>query len=567
MHLSHTDVLTVLLGVAVLLLAARLLGELAASRGLPVVVGELLTGVLLGPTVFGALLPEWQAELFPREGGAAVLLDGLTMLAVTLFFFAAGLEVTLSTVWRQGRAALAVGVGGMAVPFALGFGAAWVLPEGAVGPAGVEHPVGFALILGTVVSVTAVAVVARILMDMNLYRTDLGTVLVAGSLLNDLIAWVVVSLAIGAMGLQRGVEPVMAVALTVAFTVAMLTVVRQGLRRALPWVQAHTSWPAGVLGLGLGLALLAAALTEAIGVHPVFGAFMAGVALGDSPHLRERSRFAVRQFISIFFAPLFFTSIGLHTDFVTGFDPVLVVVIAALASVGKLLGTAWAARWVGMDRRSAWSAGVGMNARGSMDLILALLAVQLGIFDTRLFVAIVVVGLVSAIACGPLLAWLLRVPTPRHFMSYLRPRAFVPQLLANDAGGAIDELAHAAARATGLDAVSIAEAVRAHEAVAHTGLGRRLAVPHARLPGLPQPVLALGLSETGIDFDAPDDLPTRIVVLLLIPADEPTAQLDLLRDVVTVLGNESLQRRILTAKNHVELASLIRSRGEEAPAE
>lgn len=556
--LNHSEITALFLALGLLLATARVLGELSRRFNLPAVLGEILAGVLWGPTVLGALAPTWQAFLFPRQGGGALAFEGLTTLAIVLFLLVAGLEIDLSTVWRQGKVALWVALTGMFLPFSLGFAAAWWAP-GLVGyQPGVNH-LAYALFMATVLSISALPIIAKILMDLNIYRSDLGVTVIAAAVFNDLLGWLVFAVVLGMLGVSGGMAFGHTLWLTLTFTAAMLTVVPWCIHRMLPWIQAHTSWPGGVLGFALSFCLIAAAFTEWIGIHAIFGSFLAGVALGHSTHLRERTRTTIDQFVSFIFAPLFFASIGLKVNFVTHFDPLLTLTVLTLALSGKVTGSALGGRFGGLPWRDALGVGFGMSAQGTMGIILGVLALQFELISQPVFVSLVVMALVTSLVSGPMLQWILRLKKPRCFVDYLQPQSFVNHLEATDRWQIIDELAQITAPLAGLDAETIAKAVRAREKMMPTGIGNGLAVPHARLPDLPEPLVTIGLSVAGIDFDAPDNAPAHVVCLILTPLNDNGAQLELLADIATTFKVREIRDKVMTVVGYTEFLALVRS--------
>ncbi len=542
--LKHDDITMLLLAVAILLTAARICGEMAQRLRQPAVIGEILAGILLGPTVLGAVAPHIHEALFPAQGPAAVALQGLTTLAITLFLLVAGIEVDLSTVWRQGKAAFAVGVSGIVVPFAIGFVPAWLAP-GFLGARPDSPPLVFALFLATAMSITALPVIAKILLDLNLFRSDLGITIIAAAIFNDVAGWIVFAFVLALLGAgAEGVPVWQTLLLTCAFTAFTLTIGRWAVNRSLPWVQAHAGWPGGVLGFSLSLALLCATFTSAIGVHAIFGAFLFGVALGDSPHLRRRTRTTIDQFVSFIFAPLFFASIGLRVDFVENFDPVLVLTVLVLATVGKTFGCTLAARWMGFARNEAWAIGFGMNARGAMEIILGLLALDAGIIGNRLFVALVIMALVTSISSGTLIQLTCGRRKAARFGDYVTSKTFLPRLQSRGRREAIAELAAPAAATAGLDPEAALRAVWQRELLVPSALGNAVAVPHARMGGLKEPLVAVGLSPGGIDFDTPDGVPVNVVILMLTPADRPDLHLDILAGIARTFQREEVAKEL-----------------------
>jgi Kef-type K+ transport system membrane component KefB/mannitol/fructose-specific phosphotransferase system IIA component (Ntr-type) len=556
--LSHQEVAVLLAGLGVLLAAARLLGEIARRFQLPAVFGEIMAGILLGPTVFGALAPNISELLFPRSGGGALLLDGITTLAIVLFLLVAGMEADISTVWRQGRAVATVGLAGIVVPFSLGFGMAWFFPPLMGHEAGTSALL-FALFLATALSISALPVIAKTLMDLDLYRSDLGMMIVAAAVFNDLIGWIIFAVILGMLGVtgSEAMSIGTTIGLTLLFVVFMLTVARWTIHRVLPWIQAHTSWPGGQLGFVLSLALLGAAFTEWIGVHAIFGSFLVGVAMGDSPHFRERIRGTIDQFVSFFFAPLFFASIGLKVNFATHFDPMLVLVVLIIACLGKVVGCGLGGRLAGLSHRESWAIGFGMNARGAMEIILGLLALRFGLISEALFVALVIMAIATSLMSGPAMQKILRLKKPRRFINFLPSRGLV-RLEARTRDQAVMELAALLGPVEGIRTETVIEAVLARERLMSTGLGNNVAVPHARLANLTQPVVVLGLSASGIDFDAPDGRPAQFILLILTPEDDNGAQVEILADIARTFRNREFRQAAMEAAGMTEFLALVK---------
>lgn len=559
--LSHQDVTVFLAGLGVLLAAARLLGEIARRFQLPAVFGEIMAGILLGPTVFGTFAPDLSVLLFPRTGGGALLLDGITTLAIVLFLLVAGMEADISTVWRQGRAVATVGFAGILFPFALGFGSAWFAP-GLMGYEPGTPPLLFALFLATALSISALPVIAKTLMDLDLYRSDLGMMIVAAAVFNDLVGWIIFAVILGMLGVtgSEAISIGSTIALTLLFAVFMLTVARWSIHRMLPWIQAHASWPGGQLGFTLSVALLGAAFTEWIGVHAIFGSFLVGVAMGDTPHFRERIRGVIDQFVSFFFAPLFFASIGLKVNFLTHFDPVLVLAVLTIACLGKVVGCSFGGRLAGLSPRESWAIGFGMNARGAMEIILGLLALRFGLINEALFVALVVMAIATSLMSGPAIQGILRLKKPRRFINFLPARGLV-RLEARSRDEAIVELAAMIGPLEGLRTETIIDAVLARERLMPTGLGNNVAVPHARLAGLMQPLVVLGLSAGGIDFDAPDGKPAQFILMILTPEDDNGAQVEILADIARTFRRREFRQAALDVNNLTEFLALVKSSG------
>lgn len=404
--LHPNDLVTLLLAISIILILSRIASEVGKKIGLPMVMGELIIGVILGPTVLGTIAPEVYRTLFPfgENSNFSLALDTIFSLSVVLLLFIAGLELRFSLFLRHGLVAISTGIGSMILPFASGFALAWFLPHWFSVTAGGPTHFLFSLFLGTAMAISALPVIARILLDMNLLKTEIGSVIIASAVFNDVVGWIVFSFILSLVGQNKGSGSVVfSIVAIAAFATFMLVVGRFVVNRILPWIQTKLSWPGGVLALSLGLCLLSAAFTEYIHIHAILGAFIAGLAIGDSVYLREQAREIMHQFVTNFFAPLFFVSIGLKVNFIENFDLTIVALVLLLASVGKVAGASLGARLGGMSGRHALAVGFGLNARGAMEIILGSLAYEAGLINHAVFVALIVMALVTSISSAPLM--------------------------------------------------------------------------------------------------------------------------------------------------------------------
>jgi mannitol/fructose-specific phosphotransferase system IIA component (Ntr-type) len=233
-------------------------------------------------------------------------------------------------------------------------------------------------------------------------------------------------------------------------------------------------------------------------------------------------------------------------------------VLIGLATLGKVGGGWLGARLGALQSREAWAVGFAINSRGATQLVLGVLALKLRLAAERLFVAMVVMSLATSMAAGPLVQRMLKLRARRHFATYLDARTFVANLEGRTADAAIEELARAVADASGLNARAVAEAILQRERTMATGLEHGVAVPHARLPGLRRPLIALGISHSGVDFGCLDGQPTTIVVLTLTPASDDQAQLELLADIARTLRSEPVRNRLLAARRFAEVRAALK---------
>jgi len=411
-NLNHHQVIVLLLQISIMLIFARLLSEFAKKFKQPAVVGEILAGIILGPTVIGSIYPEFTEWLFPQEGLSSFGLNVFITVSAVLLLFIAGLEVELPVVINQGKKALYTSVMGIAFGFALGFSVSQAFPEFfGVEP---EKQFIFSLFLGIGISVSALAVTARNLMDLGVFKTGLGMVIIASAMLDDFIGWIIFSIILGLSESSGSAwNVVMLFISTLIFVALMLTVGKRLIDMILPVINKYLSFPGGILSFAIAVCFLGAAVTEAIGIHAVFGAFIVGVALGDSIHMTTKTKEIIHDFVNNIFAPLFFVSIGLKTNFILYFDPYIFLVILALAFIGKALGSGLGATFGGFNRKESLVVSFGMNARGSVDVLFATLALGVGFINEQVFVALVLMALTTSMASGYLVKYLMRSIMPR----------------------------------------------------------------------------------------------------------------------------------------------------------
>jgi Kef-type K+ transport system membrane component KefB len=399
-----------------MLLVAVVCGQIARRLQQPAVLGELLGGILLGPTVFGTLAPSTFDSLFPADKTVALARQSLISVGMLFFLFVAGLEVKLSHLRQRGRPVALTSLLGLLVPMGLGIASVHVF-AGVWGPLPHADDWAFSIFVGTALSISALPVIARILMDLELIQRELGIVVMTAAALDDVVGWTLFAILLNVLIPAQAVAPgarwetiLGNLALLAGFAVIVLLAGRWLSRPALHWMRAHLSWPSAFIGITTVVMLGAAAVTESLGIHAVFGAYLAGIALGQTLERGEENEAhdVIFQFAVSFFAPLYFVSIGLRANFASNFDMPLVLLVLLVACVGKVGGASLGAWLGGMRSREALAVGFAMNARGAMEIILASVALESGLIDQRVFVALVVMALVTSAVGGPAMKRLLR---------------------------------------------------------------------------------------------------------------------------------------------------------------
>ena len=372
-----------LLQLAVIVLAARVLGIAARRVGQPPVIGEIAAGVVLGPSLLGLVAPAASAFLFPDS--SLPILQLLSQIGVLLFMFVVGLELEPSHLRGNARTAIAVSHFSIVVPFTLGVALALALYT-RYAPAGVPFN-AFALFCGIALSITAFPVLARILEERHLTSTPLGVTAITCAAVGDVTAWSILAFVVAITAASGAMQTLVTIViLSAAFVTVMLVAGRPLLRRLLN--DGREALSKEHLALVLLVLLLSALYTELIGIHALFGAFVAGVVMPDQDSFRGALRTRLESLSSVFLLPIFFVVTGLRTQVGLLNDAgswAVCLMIIAVATAGKLGGTVAAARWTGLAWRDALALGALMNTRGLMELVALNVGYDLGILTPEIF--------------------------------------------------------------------------------------------------------------------------------------------------------------------------------------
>ena len=403
----------VMLALAAVIVAGYLLGRLFRYIGQPPVIGEVVAGIVLGPSLLGRVAPHVAAFIMPTT--VAPYIGIIAQFGIILYMFLLGLELNLGQIRERAGTVLTIGTASIAAPFMFGSALALFLyPRLSTG----DVPfTSFALFLGVAMAITAFPVLARILADRQMQRTRLGTLALSCAALNDVAAWCLLALVVGVAQAKVG-SALLVLVWTATFIAAMFLVVRPLVHRWLASESADGGKPHAAEEPGSGtitlvfIAMLISALTaEFIGIHAIFGAFLLGAII---PHDSKIAEFFIRKLedlVTIVFLPAFFAFTGMRTQIgivSSGEDWLLCGLIIAVATVGKFGGTFVAARMTGQSNREAAALGTLMNTRGLMELIVLNIGLDMGVISPRLFAMLVIMALATTIATTPVLHFLKR---------------------------------------------------------------------------------------------------------------------------------------------------------------
>ncbi|HSL55853.1 MAG TPA: cation:proton antiporter [Pyrinomonadaceae bacterium] len=388
--------------IVVILIVAGLFRRLFRRLGQPPVMGEMIAGIVLGPSVLGLFSPIALFFLFPPASLETLRL--LSQLGVVLFMFTVGMELNIQHLREKGSAAVMISHASIIVPFLLGSALSLFIYRD-LAPSGTSFN-AFALFIGVAMSITAFPVLARILEDRNLTHTTLGSIALTCAAVDDVTAWCILALVVALVKSTGFASTAITVGLTLVFAIAMIFLVRPQLARIIkePDSQQHRR---RLIPLILAFVLACALVTETIGIHALFGAFIAGVIMPPSTEFRIFLRDKLEAFSSYALLPLFFVftglrvQVGLLNDW-QGWLMCAVIILVAIA--GKLGGSMLMSRWTGMSWPLSFAIGVLMNTRGLVELVVLNIGYDLGILSGRIFAMMVLMALVTTFMTGPLLS-------------------------------------------------------------------------------------------------------------------------------------------------------------------
>ncbi|MFZ4814656.1 MAG: cation:proton antiporter [Phototrophicaceae bacterium] len=413
---SHHDILVLLVQLGVLLFASRMMGELAQRLKQPSVVGEILAGIILGPSLLSSFVPLIGQWVIPHTPVQGYLLEVVSLLGAMFLLLITGLETDLALIRRQARTAIGASLGGIVVPFASGFALGQFLPDDLL-----IHPDGrlvFSLFIATAMSISAIPVIAKVLIDLNLIRRDIGQTIIAAAMVDDTVGWILLSIVVGlASGEAVTVGSVVqSVGSVLAFMILSFTAGRWLVQQLLTFVQDELKGRYMILSLVLVMVFIWAAIAQALRLEAVLGAFVMGIIFSQMRNFPQEVLHTLESVALGIFAPIFFAVAGLKVNVNSLLEPRLIgltLIVIAVATFGKVVGAYVGATTIGRtDRWTALSFGVGMNARGALEIIVASIGLAAGILTQDMFSIIVVMAMATSLMAPPALRWTLSKITP-----------------------------------------------------------------------------------------------------------------------------------------------------------
>lgn len=411
MHaLTSHDVTVFLIVVGMMLILARFLFKVGQFFRIPTLVAELLAGIILGPTILGYVFPDLHSYFFPETGGLPSAYDSLFSLSVVMLLFLGGMEIDFSLVIKSKKSIAYTSLLAIVIPFVVGTWAGWHYFDFLHGFVFSAAPFVFPLTFGTIVALSALPLIVRLLMEYEVLNSPIGITTIGSALVTDLVGWCLFSsILIYANPTIENIQILYTIFYIIVFFAVMLAI--SSCKTFMANLFSQKGEQSYDISMLLGACFLSGAFTSAIQIHPTLGAFIAGIVcrriVGDNTHILKQ----LEIFILNFFAPIFFISIGLKLNFLEALNIPMILFVFCLACVTKLIGAFLGASLSGFTARSAFTIGLLLNGRGAMEILMGAVALKIGLIGTQLFVTFVIVAVVTLLLVEPSIRFLLKKPS------------------------------------------------------------------------------------------------------------------------------------------------------------
>ncbi len=546
-YLSEEHIFIFLVQISLLWIFARGFGELFRKWKQPTITAEILAGIILGKTILGRLAPGLYNWIFPADVIQQNMLETVAWFGILFFLLKTGLEMDFSSAWRQRGQALTISIADVILPMTIAFVPTLLIATNYINDP--SHKYLFSLFIATIMTISALPVTARVLQDLNLYKTDVGFLIMGALSLNDIIGWAVFTLVLGVVTQASfNIVNVGVILLaTVMFSVFCLTGGKRFTNSAISRMhKINLPEPGSSLTFICILGSICGAITVKIGIHALFGFFIAGIMAGEAKALSEKTRNVISQMVNALFVPLFFANIGIKIDFLKNLDWFLIIFITTIGIAGRYLGA-----WLGVTmtkhpRVNRSIISIAHTPGGEMQIVVGILALEYGLINESVFVAIVFGAIFSSVILGPWMAHALKQRKRVNILEFFNRRALLPELQSTDLNDAIREMSEIIAEQESMPSKDeIITSVLSRESTIGTALEDSIAIPHARLKNMKHPLIAVGRSSKGIDWNSPDGKLTNLIFMILSPEDHDWVQLEILRNIAIAVKDEEARNTLL----------------------
>ncbi len=551
--LAENYILIFLLQFFLLLVFSRLMDLLFTKIRQPTVTGDVLVGVILGPSILGRFWPSVYQQIFPSDPLQVAMLDTVAWIGIFFLLLVTGLEVNFSRVWKHRGKAIWIAMSDIVVPIVLSAIVLFFLPSRyLINP---EQRFLFVFFISTIMTISAMPVSIRVMQDLKLLRTDLGFLTISALSINDISGWVVFTIILG-MFAHGSPDLFFVLGLVIStglFLYLATTAGKKLIGKILSLIQTKSIEASGpALSAVLSTGLLFGTITQQIGIQGLFGFFVAGLVAGEAADLPEKTRFTIDQFVSSVFIPIFFANIGLKIDLFKSFDFFLVILFIVMGITTRFLGAYIGVKIARIPKAQHWPVSLLHTPGGEMHIVVGTIALDLQLINETVFVAIIVSAIISTLTLGPALSFVIKRIVPSKTVQI--PPEAVLELTDRSKSEALKSLSKSAARILGISSDTIYQSTKNREDGMSTGMEMGIAIPHARFSDLKKSAVIFGRSKAGIDWNTPDGLPAKLIFLIVTPFDQADTQLQIYRQLVSVLFKKEYRETIIEATS-IEMAT------------
>lgn len=558
--ISEHHLMLFLIQFALVLGLCKFVGYFFAKMKQSSVTSDILVGIMLGPAILGKLFPGVQAYLFPAEDIQRSMLETIAWFGNLFLLMEAGLEINFSRVWQQRSDAIKLSLADLTLPIIISFIPIYFLPSRyLIDP---SHRGLFALFIAALMTISALPVAIRGMRDLNILKTDVGFLILSALTINDIVGWVIFTIILGIFAhgaLELGFVSRLVI-LTLAFTVISLTIVRKIVDKMVTFIHEKTGDGSGLkITFIMLIGAIFGAITLKIGIHSLFGFFIAGTILGEATHISKRDRYVVNRLVYSIFVPIFFANIGLHLDFIANFDWFLVLVMVVVGISARYIAAYIGSRWSKQHKSNLSVIAVAHTPGGEMHIVVGMLAYSAGLISEKILVSIIASALISTVIFGPWLSLAVRKLRKTVFdVLYAEEDVFI-DVEADSGEEMIRVMSEKVSQRTGLEAQNIFHEIMLREAQMSTAMGKAMAIPHARITDIQQSYLFVFHTQQGLEWDSPDGSLVRLIILVITPKESPNAQIQILQALANALHDRKKAHKLVNSRDRRYIWAVLRT--------
>lgn len=556
--LTEHNLLIFLLQFALLLGLSKLLGLLFARFKQSTITAEVLVGLVLGPVIFGKFSPGLRGILFPEDPLQISMLETIAWFGNFYLLMETGLGVNFSRIWKQRGQATTIALLDIAIPMALLIIPIYLIPD--VYLVNPDKRILFSVFLASILTISALPVAIRVMYDLGILKSDLGFLIISALTINDVIGWVLIAILMGLFGqavLQVGFA-VKLIVLTIAFAIVSMTLFRKAIDKIMTFIHERLGADTGYKTTFVFIVgMLFGAMTLKIGIHSLFGFFIAGIVIGEAKHFSENDRHVMKRLVHSLFVPIFFANIGLHLDLINNFDWRMVLYITFISIAAKFIGAYIGAKLAKQNKFDRMLIAICHTTGGEMQIVVAILALSSGLITHSIFVSIISASILTTIIVGPWLSISVK-KRKKGLLSIVFNKDYVlTGMEFTNKKELITYTSEIIAKQIKLDEkVVLAEILKREEQMS-TAMGRRVAFPHARLAGIDNPMIFIVKNRIGLEWDSPDGKLVNLVFFIITPESSPETQLQILRMLSETVSNKELMEQLATSSDTLTIRNII----------